>query len=68
VHVTVGEEHTEDGTPFRSLSLVTSGFTVGGAQGVVGVLGPKRIPYARLIPVVGYAARALSRANEKGME
>ena len=64
VHVTVGEEHQEDGSLFRSLSLVTSAFTSGGSQGVVGVLGPKRMPYARLVPVVDYAAKVLSRKHE----
>ncbi len=60
VHVTVGEER-EDGVRFRSLSLITTSFTLRGGRGTIGVLGPKRIPYARLIPLVDYAARALSR-------
>jgi len=61
VHVTVGEERQEDGKLFRELSLVTSAFSWGGGQGMVGVLGPKRMPYARLVPVIDYAAKALSR-------
>jgi len=67
VHVTVGEERREDGHLFRSLSLVTSAFTLleGGSSGMVGVLGPKRIPYARLVPVVSYAAMTLGRPAGK---
>ena len=65
VHVTIGEERGQDGQLFRSLSLVTASFSGGGASrdrmGIVGVLGPKRIPYARLVPVVRYAAQRLSR-------
>jgi heat-inducible transcriptional repressor len=66
VHVTVGEERRDDGHLFRSLSLITGAFTLfeGGAQGMVGVLGPKRIPYARLVPVVSYAARSLGRTKD----
>jgi heat-inducible transcriptional repressor len=61
VHVTIGEERGQDGQLFRSLSLVTASFSGGGAsRGMVGVLGPKRIPYARLVPVVRYAAQRLS--------
>jgi heat-inducible transcriptional repressor len=61
VHVTIGEERGQDGRLFRSLSLVTASFSGGGAsRGMVGVLGPKRIPYARLVPVVRYAAQRLS--------
>jgi heat-inducible transcriptional repressor len=60
VHVTIGEERGPDGLLFRSLSLVTASFMAGSSRGLVGVLGPKRIPYARLVPVVDYAARRLS--------
>jgi heat-inducible transcriptional repressor len=60
VHVTIGEERGQDGQLFRSLSLVTASFSGGGSsRGMVGVLGPKRIPYARLVPVVRYAAERL---------
>lgn len=60
VHVTIGEERGPDGRLFRSLSLVTASFSGGdGSRGLVGVLGPKRIPYARLVPLVDYAARRL---------
>ena len=67
VHVTVGEERGEDGHLFRSLSLVTAAFTHNGGSslGMVGVLGPKRIPYARLVPVVSYAAKTLGRPHGK---
>ncbi len=68
VHVTVGEERQEDGKLFRELSLVTSAFTWGGSQGMVGILGPKRMPYARLVPVVDYAARVLGRKHGNAHE
>lgn len=70
VHVTVGEERREDGHLFRSLSLITAAYTLieGGPRGMVGVLGPKRIPYARLVPVVSHAARTLGRPAEKEKE
>jgi heat-inducible transcriptional repressor len=68
IHITVGEERQEDGEVFRALSLVTSAFTMGGALGMVGVLGPKRIPYARLVPLVAYAARVLNRRSKETNE
>lgn len=65
VHVTIGEERGSDGRLFRSLALVTAGFSGGGtSRGLVGVLGPKRIPYARLVPVVDYAAKRLKGGDE----
>jgi heat-inducible transcriptional repressor len=65
VHVTVGEEH-RDGEKLRSISIVTSAFTLGGAQGTVGVIGPKRMPYSKLISLVDYTAKTLSRKERAG--
>jgi heat-inducible transcriptional repressor len=66
VHVTVGEERRENGRLFRSLSLITATFSLNeGSRGMVGVLGPKRIPYARLVPVVSYAAQRLGRSGKE---
>jgi heat-inducible transcriptional repressor len=60
VHVTIGEEHRE-GYPLRSVSIVTSAFRMGGTHGIVGVIGPKRMPYSRLISIVDFTAKTLSR-------
>ncbi len=67
VHVTIGEEHRE-GYPLRSVSIVTSSFTMGGAQGIVGVIGPKRMPYSRLISIVDHTAKTLSRWGKSDSE
>ncbi len=64
IHVTIGREHRE-GYPLRSVSIVTSAFNMGGAQGIVGVIGPKRMPYSRLVSIVDYTAKALSRWRQK---
>jgi heat-inducible transcriptional repressor len=64
VHVTIGEEH-RDGQKLRSISIVTSAFTLGGGHGVVGVIGPKRMPYSKLISIVDFMAKTLSRKNRK---
>lgn len=62
VHVTIGEEHQE-GQNLRSVSIVTSAFSLGGAHGIIGVIGPKRMPYSRLISIVDHTAKALNRRN-----
>jgi heat-inducible transcriptional repressor len=59
VHVTIGDENQE-GQKLRSVSIVTSAFRLGGAQGIVGVIGPKRMPYSRLISIVDHTAKSLS--------
>ncbi|MDR2612115.1 MAG: heat-inducible transcriptional repressor HrcA [Deltaproteobacteria bacterium] len=43
------------------LALVASPYsTAGGDAGALGVLGPRRLDYAAIVPVVDYAARVLS--------
>ncbi len=59
VYVTIGAEN--EGGIFRSYSIITSTFNMGGVQGTVGVIGPKRMPYSRLISIVDYTASTLNR-------
>lgn len=60
VHVTLGQEQ-RDGKAFRSLSIVTEAYEKGGSRGLVGVMGPKRLPYNRLIALVHHTAGILNR-------
>jgi heat-inducible transcriptional repressor len=59
IRVIIGGE--KPGTPFRELSLVLGEYGVQGkASGVVGVIGPKRMDYARAISSVGSLSLLLS--------
>jgi heat-inducible transcriptional repressor len=50
LQVTIGEEH---GTPALSeFTVVTSEYRVGDLRGVIGVIGPTRMPYDRVIAFV----------------
>ena len=58
--VLIGSESQEPG--FREISVVASPYRVGSETvGVLGVLGPKRMPYGRLTSIVDYTAGILSR-------
>ena len=63
-HVYIGEE-----SGFKVLdefSLVTTPYQVSGTKvGVLGVIGPTRMAYERVIPLVGITARLLSAALDK---
>ena len=41
-------------------SVITSAYTMGDLSGTIGVIGPKRMPYAKVIPLVDYVAKAIS--------
>jgi len=58
--VVIGSEMHEPG--LKEISVVASPYRVGNeTAGVLGVLGPRRMPYSRLTAVVDYTANMLSR-------
>ena len=65
--VIIGEESTiED---IRDLSLVLSSYKYGDhALGIIGIIGPKRMNYTQVIPIVEYTASTLSRLLTERME
>ena len=61
VKIFIGRESGQ--AVFDECSLVTAPYEVDGEQlGVLGVIGPKRMPYERVIPVVDITAKLLSLA------
>jgi len=60
LHIYLGSESLVSG--FEGLSFVTAPYSRGGAVlGTIGVMGPVRMNYPRIIPLVDYTAGLLSR-------
>ncbi|OGS33268.1 MAG: heat-inducible transcription repressor HrcA [Elusimicrobia bacterium RIFOXYB2_FULL_49_7] len=59
IWVTIGGEN--EAGEFKSYSLVTSSYRVNEDKGTLGVLGPTRMAYPKLISVVDYTAKILTR-------
>ncbi len=59
VYITIGSENRVE--HLRSLSLVTRDYRIGDARGTLGVVGPTRAPYARLVSAVDYIALRLTQ-------
>ncbi|HEX5074482.1 MAG TPA: heat-inducible transcriptional repressor HrcA [Gemmatimonadaceae bacterium] len=56
--ITIGNEH---GDPrFENFTIVTSEYRAGSLAGVIGVIGPTRMPYEKVIAVVTHASRLVS--------
>ncbi|MCL4686693.1 heat-inducible transcription repressor HrcA [Myxococcota bacterium] len=55
----LGEELGEPG--LRQLALVAAPYGSGGASGVLGVIGPRRMDYARVMGLVGYLSELVTR-------
>lgn len=64
VQVVIGREHTT--VSLRDCALITASYRIGaGAVGTLGVVGPMRIEYARIMAVVNYVARLVERMSHK---
>ncbi len=58
--ITIGKENRF--AEVMNCSLVTSSYQVGKISGTVGIIGPTRMPYSKLVSVVQYTARTISDA------
>lgn len=59
VVVTIGQENEEES--LKNYSIVTSPYTIGDVAGTVGLIGPKRMDYSKMIPLVDYVAGVISK-------
>lgn len=61
VHIAIGMDRGR--SHWHDCSLVTAGYSYGdNVLGAIGVIGPTRMNYRRVIPIVEYTARMLSQA------
>lgn len=60
--ITIGGEH---GAPeLADLTIVTATYSVGQVEGVVGVIGPTRMPYDKVIALVDYTSSLVSSLRD----
>lgn len=65
VMVTIGQEN--EGMQFKDFSVISSTYRIGEARGSLGIIGPTRMNYSKLVSLVGYASQLVSEriSNEK---
>jgi heat-inducible transcriptional repressor len=56
--ITIGRENKFD--EIMDCSLVTSSYRVGNISGTVGIIGPTRMAYGKLVSIVDYTARTIT--------
>ena len=56
--ITIGAEH--DNALLGGLTVVTAEYRVGALNGVIGVIGPTRMPYEKVIAVVRHASQLVA--------
>lgn len=58
LEITIGGEHSAQA--LTDFTLVTAEYRVGGLKGVIGVIGPTRMPYEKVITIVQYTSRMVT--------
>lgn len=58
ITITIGGENLEP--KLSSFTLVTSTYVAGSLSGVLGVMGPTRMPYQKVVALVGHTSRLMS--------
>ena len=59
LRITIGEEN--DSSALSDFTLVTAEYSVGGLKGVIGVIGPTRMPYEKIVTIVDYTSSLVTR-------
>ena len=59
LQITIGGEHASD--ELSDFTLVTAEYRVGGLKGVIGVIGPTRMPYEKVIAIVDSTSTMVNR-------
>lgn len=63
MEVTIGREHEDDA--LRPFSMVTAGYRMGAARGVLGIIGPTRMRYDVALSLVGAVSREMRAIGEE---
>ncbi|HET6463890.1 MAG TPA: HrcA family transcriptional regulator, partial [Candidatus Krumholzibacteria bacterium] len=61
--VTIGSEHQDD--VLRPFSMVTAGYRMGAARGVLGIIGPTRMRYDVALSLVDAVSREMRAIGEE---
>lgn len=59
LQITIGGENESEA--LSDFTLVTAEYRVGGLQGVIGVIGPTRMPYEKVVAIVDYTSTLVTR-------
>lgn len=57
--ITIGEEN--DSSMLSGFTLVTAEYSVGDLKGVIGVIGPTRMPYEKVVTIVDFTSSLVTR-------
>ncbi len=62
IQITIGGEHGQ--AELADFTLVTAEYRVGGLKGIIGVIGPTRMPYEKVIAIVDHTSSLVNKILE----
>jgi heat-inducible transcriptional repressor len=63
ISITIGDENRDE--LIKHCSLITTSYHIGNIDGTLGVLGPTRIRYSKMVALVDFMAKILTEVLEK---
>jgi heat-inducible transcriptional repressor len=64
VIIRIGSENKSE--KLSEYSLITKDYTLGDITGTIGVVGPRRMQYSKVIAIISYASEVLSEYLKRG--
>jgi heat-inducible transcriptional repressor len=58
VYISIGSENSD--TKLQEYSYITKEYTIGDVSGTLGIIGPKRMEYSKIVAIVDYTSKILS--------
>ena len=58
ISVKIGKENNE--VKLKEYSVITKSYTIGSMSGKIGIIGPKRLPYNKMISLIEYTTKLIS--------
>lgn len=65
ISISIGRENEDE--QFYEYSLITKDYKIGDTAGTVGIIGPKRMEYSKIVAAVVFVAEALSKELKKNL-
>ncbi len=59
IKVTIGKENLDSNVEI--FSIITADYNIGNDKGTLGIIGPKRMRYSKIIPIVKYIAETINK-------
>ncbi len=63
VNITIGSENRDK--KLKDYSIVTANYSFGDINGKIGIIGPRRLNYAKMVSLIEYTSKVISEINSK---